>query len=33
MVTSLLAPDPARIEPDWMTEALRRAGAFDFWED
>jgi hypothetical protein len=23
---SLLAPDPARIDPDWMTEALRRAG-------
>jgi Phosphotransferase enzyme family len=25
MVTSLLAPDPARIDPDWMTQALRRA--------
>jgi hypothetical protein len=26
MATSLLAPDPARIDPDWMTQALRRAG-------
>jgi len=26
MVNSLLTPDPARIDPDWMTRALRRAG-------
>jgi hypothetical protein len=26
MAISLLAPDPSRIDPDWMTEALSRAG-------
>ena len=26
MEFSLLAPDPARIDPAWMTEALTRAG-------
>src|ERR1700756_1063832 len=26
MATSLLAPDPAKIDADWMTHALRRAG-------
>jgi hypothetical protein len=26
MAISMLAPDPVRIDPDWMTQALRRAG-------
>eukprot|EP01040_Poterioochromonas_malhamensis_P022648 gene22648-27591_t len=26
MDVSLLAPDPARIDPEWMTAALRKAG-------